>query len=540
MIKIQHTHEDGTLIHGTRKGDGVYEIVKKWENGGFKYFPSLRMLGLRNSRDRVANRWAINAAAEALRNAGFEVEVEIDDNFRDRAQVLVDKTDRLEDRRDALEAKAGRHAGAASAAHDRAHQISERFAGGQPILVGHHSERSARADRKRMDQAMRKSIDENDKAQRATGRASAVGSQQRRSATPAVTARRVKTAESELRKIQKSLDGHTRRHLDHAGNPYYIEKHDAATGDHREMLLARKAQLENQLEYDRAQLVAAAEAGEFIEYGPHNVHVGDLVTYWFRDRRRPVVKVNKVTVSVESGYSWPDKVKFTDILAVECPHGDDGPTVLVPRRPGLKAPPRPRVEVSTIDVAALTDRIVQAQIGVPADSEAFMTPPAVVARVLEAAELEPGMVVLEPSAGNGALAKAAASEGCEVHCVERYPALSKDLLDVPGIIGLTTGDFLETAPDQYPAKFDRVLMNPPFSKGQDIQHVRHALRFLKPRGLLVAVMSGGVAWNKAKTATSFRELVEQRGGQIDPLPDDAFAPSGTNMRTILAVIPAEQ
>ncbi|MEW9550645.1 hypothetical protein [Nonomuraea sp. NPDC050783] len=27
----------------------------------------------------------------------------------------------------------------------------------------------------------------------------------------------------------------------------------------------------------------------------------------------------------ESGYTWPDKVKFTDIRAVECPHGDDGP-----------------------------------------------------------------------------------------------------------------------------------------------------------------------------------------------------------------------
>ncbi|WP_344897849.1 DUF3560 domain-containing protein, partial [Nonomuraea antimicrobica] len=234
MITIKHTHEDGTLIYGTRKGDGVFEIVKKWEGGGFRYFPSLRMLGLRNSRDRVADRWAINAAAEALRKAGFEVVVEIDDEHRDRAEVLADKADRLEDRRDALEAKADRHAGAASAAHNRAHQISERFAAGQPILVGHHSERGARADRKRMDQAMRKSIDENDQAQEVARRANAVGNQLRRSATPAVIARRIKTAEAELRKIPKSLDGYERRHLDHAGDPYYIENHEPAQGDYRE------------------------------------------------------------------------------------------------------------------------------------------------------------------------------------------------------------------------------------------------------------------------------------------------------------------
>ncbi|MEU6719856.1 hypothetical protein ABZ897_51095 [Nonomuraea sp. NPDC046802] len=70
MITIRHNHEDGTLVYGTSKGDGVFEIIEKWENGGFRFFPSLRMLGLRNSRDRGADRWTINAAAKALREAG--------------------------------------------------------------------------------------------------------------------------------------------------------------------------------------------------------------------------------------------------------------------------------------------------------------------------------------------------------------------------------------------------------------------------------------------------------------------------------------
>lgn len=46
----------------------------------------------------------------------------------------------------------------------RADQISERFAGGQPILVGHHSERGARADQERIHNAMDKGIDLSNKA----------------------------------------------------------------------------------------------------------------------------------------------------------------------------------------------------------------------------------------------------------------------------------------------------------------------------------------------------------------------------------------
>jgi hypothetical protein len=394
LITIKHTHEDGTLVYGTRKGDGVYDIIRKWENGNFKFFPSLRMIGLRNSRDRVADRWAINAAAKALREAGFEVEVEIDDTFRDRAQVLEDKADRLEDRRDALERKADRHAGAAAAAHERANQIGERFAGGQPILVGHHSERGARRDQKRMHQAMRTSIAENDAAQDAAQRANAVGSQMRRSATPAVTARRIKTAEAELRKIQKSLDGHIRRHLDYEGQPYYIENHGAATGDHREMLLARKAQLEDQLEYDQAQLAAAVEAGEYVVWGKHNVHIGDVVHYW-GIRARTVVKVNKSTVGVESGYSWPDKVKYTDIRAVECPHGEDGPAVIAPNRPAKKAPARPKVEVPKIDTEQLKAAAqTVSDVTVGRGREAFVSPPKVVDKLMELADIQPGMAVL--------------------------------------------------------------------------------------------------------------------------------------------------
>ncbi|MEV0617651.1 DUF3560 domain-containing protein [Nonomuraea sp. NPDC050404] len=544
MITIRHTHEDGTLVYGTRKGDGVFEIIKKWENGGFRFFPSmarqgLPCIGLRNSRDQVADRYAIEAAAKALRAAGFEVEVEIDDTFRDRAQVLADKADRLDDRRDALERKADRHAGAAAAAHDRAEQLGERFAGGQPIIPGHHSERGARADQKRMHAAMRKSISENDAAQSAAERANAVGSQMRRSATPAVTRRRIETAEAELRQIQKNLDGYERRHLDYGGNLYYIEKHEpAADGPYRERLIARKAQLENQLEYDRAQLAAAIEAGEYVMWHKGNVHVGDVVHYW-GIRARTVVKVNKKTVAVESDYTWPDKVKFTDIRRVECPHGDNGPAMTTTNRSKKKPPAagKPKFEVPAIDADKLKAAANMASnMEVGRDREAFVTPPAVVARLMELANLQPGETVLEPSAGTGNIATAAVEAGAVVDCVELDLGLSNILIGrVKEVRDVRIRDFLSVEPDGQ--LYDAVVMNPPFSRGRDIAHVTHALRFVKPGGRLIAVMGGGVAFNKVKATAEFRQLVEDRGGSITSLPADAFKSAGIAVTTAIVVIP---
>jgi 16S rRNA G1207 methylase RsmC len=39
--------------------------------------------------------------------------------------------------------------------------------------------------------------------------------------------------------------------------------------------------------------------------------------------------------------------------------------------------------------------------------------------------------------------------------------------------------------------FDRVVMNPPFDHGSDIEHIKHAYRKLKPGGRLVAICANG-------------------------------------------------
>ncbi|CAL9370673.1 class I SAM-dependent methyltransferase [Streptomyces sp. enrichment culture] len=164
----------------------------------------------------------------------------------------------------------------------------------------------------------------------------------------------------------------------------------------------------------------------------------------------------------------------------------------------------------------------------------FPTPSAVVQRLVDLAGIEPGMEVLEPSAGSGAIATAAAKAGAVVDCIERDPGYAAVLTDTGIARTLTVADFLTV-----PARpcYSRIIMNPPFTKGADMQHVEHALRFLEPDGLLVSVMSWTVTTETRATA-KFRALVEARGGTVEAVASRAFRESGTDVPTVIVAIPA--
>lgn len=157
----------------------------------------------------------------------------------------------------------------------------------------------------------------------------------------------------------------------------------------------------------------------------------------------------------------------------------------------------------------------------------FPTPKPIVDIVIGQAELEPGMRVLEPSAGLGALALPAIEAGCIVTMVEidmgRVLALDGQGLEV------VREDFLLMEQNPW---YDRVIMNPPFARQADIDHVTHALGFLKPGGRLVSVMSNGVVFRQNRKTVEFRAL-EPR---YVPLPSGAFRTSGTAIETVIVVI----
>lgn len=163
----------------------------------------------------------------------------------------------------------------------------------------------------------------------------------------------------------------------------------------------------------------------------------------------------------------------------------------------------------------------------------FPTPPELVEVMLAAADLAPGMTVLDPSAGKGDLVEAAAAAGCDARGIELVHTLARICQEK----GLTVaqGDFMDADPEIY-EPYDRILMNPPFEKGQDWQHVRRAFDWLKPGGRLVAIVSASVAYSPK--AQRFRDWLNTVDHTIEDNDPDAFkgAFRSTGVQTKLLVI----
>lgn len=190
----------------------------------------------------------------------------------------------------------------------------------------------------------------------------------------------------------------------------------------------------------------------------------------------------------------------------------------------------PTTAADVLEQMILTGMITTAR-----DMGYFPTPPAVIDRLIAAAGVGPGMLVLEPSAGTGELVAAIAATGATVDAIELDAQRFVVMLKRGVARRWANRDFLEIAPDSMPA-YDRIVMNPPFARQADITHVFHAVMFLRPGGKLVSVMSDGLTFRSGKAA-ALRELVTRAGGTIEELPPESFASSGTAVRTVMVVIP---
>lgn len=113
----------------------------------------------------------------------------------------------------------------------------------------------------------------------------------------------------------------------------------------------------------------------------------------------------------------------------------------------------------------------------------YPTPRGLAARVLELASIGDTDTCLEPSAGTGALADLLPKE--RTTCIEVSP-LHASVLTQKGHT-VREDDFLTFA-ENHKGKFDRIVMNPPFSQGRWKAHVEAAAGLLSPGGKLAAVI----------------------------------------------------
>lgn len=171
------------------------------------------------------------------------------------------------------------------------------------------------------------------------------------------------------------------------------------------------------------------------------------------------------------------------------------------------------------------------------DLQFYPSPPAVVEVLLKGLGLE-GAKVLEPSAGQGAIALAAAAKGAQVDAIEydaRHIDVMVGLARRQGLgLRVTQRNFLKVEPV---AKYDFVLMNPPFYGTHWMAHVRHAFEFLAPGGILKAVLPASAEVNESTAHEKFRAWAMKNNdlgwsGPFRDLPPGSFRETGTNINTV--------
>jgi len=164
----------------------------------------------------------------------------------------------------------------------------------------------------------------------------------------------------------------------------------------------------------------------------------------------------------------------------------------------------------------------------------FPTPKGTAELLVQMAEIKQGMTVLEPSAGKGDIAEA---------IIEQYPDIDLKVIEINYTLidilkakdfKVTAGDFLQDT-----GFYDRIIMNPPFEKGQDIDHVRWAYSRLKPGGRVVSIMCAGPFYRNDKKSVEFREWFSNRRGKSLGLKSgsfqgaESFRQTGVNARIII-------
>jgi protein-L-isoaspartate O-methyltransferase len=510
----------------------------------------------------------------------------------DEDTSLVDRAEARADR--FTDYSASRQADA-DAAHKAVHAIADGIPLGQPILVGHHSEKHARRDAEKIENGMRRAVKMWETAtywkQRAAGAIRAAKYKE----LPAVRARRIKGLESDVRVYRAKFTPDPRQPaiLQHRWNdpadapkvPHVWCSPRGGRGGNwvpSDELPAREAyysrwiaHCEMRLEYERAMLdeqggsdllkpkpkSAAAQLPLCNYRAPGGLGIprilgfnrGEMLHYpQVEMTQAEYAKINtdyKGTRVVGNSHRVRTAMRnhalvcvfLTDAKTHTPPAPQEPAPAAEPKRwPAQLAAPVPKSEAApepAADFAAMRESL-RAGVQVVTAPQLFPTPPALADRMIEAADIQPGNRILEPSAGTGNLvaAIAAAEPTARVTAVEintqLADALSARYRVRPAGWEILTDDFLDlTALDL--GRFDRIVMNPPFANGDDMRHIRNAFEMLSPGGRLVAICANG-----PRQQEQLRPFVEENGGTWEELPANTFKESGTGVSAVLLTMNA--
>jgi phospholipid N-methyltransferase len=537
----------------------------------------------------------------------------------DRADLLIDLcgeigdedstlVDRAEERAERFGQYSERRAADADRAHESVKAIADHIPLGQPILVGHHSERHARRDAERIENGMRRAVKMWETSKYWTARAAGALHHAKYKELPRVRANRIKTIEADKRRQERAAD-EARKWITVWGGLYRPGK-DATAAPTEEIIYKRALMILNyahmyemwseldkraitprealiracralgrriywaqrwithydlRLGYEKAML-AEQGASELIAPQPRrvsaksqlplcNYRAPEGITYQNLYHQNEPMHAAQVEMTAAEYKQISSDYKGTRVVdnshrirttmqrsSIVCVFLTDSK---VHAKPEPKAPPartllpasRPLVErtESAPDPKAATfdalRQTLKAGVQVVTAPQLFPTPPELARRVAELADIQPGMRVLEPSAGTAriiiAIQKTAGTD-VDLTAVEIKAHLA-DILRSAYRVPTHCRDFLQCNGEL--GTFDRIVMNPPFQNGDDIKHIQHARRLLNPGGRLVAICANGPRQ---------RAALEPIAHEWIDLPAGTFSEEGTNVNTAIVILGAEE
>ncbi len=298
-LVISHTAAEGTVVAGTARGDGSAPVLKAnaWRgsrNLGSWYVP--------RSRDAAPDTSRIETTATGLREAGFTVAVTIDSGHRDAAQIEADREARQSERVANLGEAVQRRAEHAEHLEATASAMAAVMPFGQPVLVGHHSQARDTHHRERIATLSDRAVTARDELRDAQHRYTQAAA----GYSPVTVANRVERLAAAIRDVERRLAGYS-----HTFAGGYVETYPPAEGEYRARLLAQLDRDQDHHAYWQTVRADQIASGTATGYTQDTVHRGDAVC--IRGRWVEVVRANRKTVSVTTGYDWTDTVPYAAI-----------------------------------------------------------------------------------------------------------------------------------------------------------------------------------------------------------------------------------
>lgn len=165
------------------------------------------------------------------------------------------------------------------------------------------------------------------------------------------------------------------------------------------------------------------------------------------------------------------------------------------------------------------------------DNQFYPTPARIARVMVQTACIKSNELVLEPSAGRGALLDIITTYTKHYRAVE-YNKKNVDYLRLHNYrVNYTS---FEKYAAKVQTRFDVVVMNPPFGKEMDLRHTALAFNLLKTGGRLIGLVAENSLYYDRKVTHDFMNQIHRlkRMGAT-PIPHGSFKESGTNVDIVM-------